>query len=237
MLRFVCWKWQSVRKYRTKFTAQHVNTLRNMIERHYHADFEVVCITDDKRGIDPRVRVVPLWNDFADLPSPHGASSPACYRRLRAFSPEMVHVIGPRFVSIDLDMVVVGDITPLFDRPEDFVIWASPIRTTPYNGGLWMMNAGARPQVFTRFNPYTSPKEARKAGFNGSDQAWISYVLGPDEATWQPERDGVYAFRTDIRNRDWKLPANARIISFHGSEDPWDVHARERAPWINEHYK
>jgi hypothetical protein len=208
-----------------------------MISRHYHADHEAVCITDDPRGIDPAIRIVRLWDDFADLPSPHGGVSPACYRRLRAFSPEMAGIIGPRFVSMDLDVVIVDDITSIFDRKEDFVIWNSPIRTTPYNGSLWMMDAGARKQVFEEFNPLTSPKETKKLGFNGSDQAWISRILGPGEATWTAKEHGVYAFRSDVKKIAYQLPTNAKIVFFQGHNDPWSKWAQEVAPWILEHYK
>ena len=38
-----------------------------------------VCITDDAKGIDGDVRVVPIWNDFAHLRGPNGVN---CYRRL-----------------------------------------------------------------------------------------------------------------------------------------------------------
>jgi hypothetical protein len=90
----------------------------------------------------------------------------------------MAEIIGPRFVSLDLDVVVTGDLTPLFERTEDFVIWAWPFRGTLYNGTMWMMDAGARAKVWTEFDPATSPTKSRLAGFAGSDQAWMNYVRG-----------------------------------------------------------
>ena len=233
---FVTWKWQPRTRYRTIFKAQHVNTMLSMLTRHYHAPFELVCIADDPKGLDSAVRYIPLWDTFADLLSPHGGVGPACYRRLRAFSREMADLIGPRFTSIDLDTVLVDDVTPLFTRTEDFLIYRLQHRKTPYNGTLWTMNAGAREQVYTQFDPRTSPGKAKKAGFNGSDQAWISYILGPNEAGWSAE-DGVVAFRTDVRQRRYGFPSGARLVSFHGSEDPWSKYAHEKAPWLEEHYR
>lgn len=148
----------------------------------------------------------------------------------------MTDIIGPRFTSIDLDTVIVDDVTPLFTRKEDFLIYHLQHRRTPYNGTLWTMNAGAREQVFTKFDPRTSPAIAKKAGFNGSDQAWISYILGPNEAGWSA-KDGVIAYRSDIRQARATLPPTARIVSFHGNEDPWSAYARQKAPWLEEHYR
>ena len=148
----------------------------------------------------------------------------------------MVGLIGPRFVSVDLDAVVVNDLRPLWNRPEDFVIYHYPLRTTPYNGSMWMMNAGAREQVYTQFRPHVSPALARKAGFKGSDQAWMCYMLGPNEATWG-YKDGVVAWRSDLKMRDYQLPKHSRIVFFQGLTDPWTKEAQDRAPWIAQHYR
>jgi hypothetical protein len=207
-----------------------------MVERNYSKPHEVVCVTDNPIGIDPRVRIVPIWNDFADLRSPHGRLQPACYRRLKAFSPEMAETIGPRFVSVDLDVVILGDMSSIWDRDEDFIIWNSPLRKTPYNGSMWMMNAGARKQVYEGFHPITSPERARRAGFQGSDQAWISYILGPDEAVWS-KADGVMAWTNDIRRHRFRLPTHSKVVFFQGYVNPWDDFAVKHAPWILDHYR
>lgn len=236
MISVVCWKWLPLTGYRSKFESEHVNTLRNMVERHFHHPHEFVCITDDPNGIDPRVRIIPLWKDLSAVPSPHGGVSPSCYRRLKAFSSEMRDIIGPRFVSVDLDVVITGDVTPLWLRNDDFVIWGDQLRTTPYNGSMWMMNAGAREQVWKDFKPEESPQKTFKAGFLGSDQAWISYCLGPRERKWTT-KDGVYAYRTDIRRHRGQLPEGARMVFFQGHTDPWMPVARKACPWIDEHYR
>jgi len=238
MIQVVCWLWQPVKNYRSKFNHEHVNIFRNMVERHLHMPHEVVCITDMPKRIDSRIRIIPLWNDHANVPSPHGGVSPACYRRLKAFAPEMEQLIGPRFVSMDLVVVIVDDFTSLLQREEDFIIWGSVLRTTPYNGSMWMMNAGARKEIWEDFDPITVPIKTRKEGYHGSDQAWMSYRLGKKECQWTPERDGVYAFRSDIKKRRWTLPDDAKIVFFQGHNDPWDVETSQKwAPWIKDHYK
>lgn len=248
MLRVVCWKWKpQYPPYRSSFVARQVNILRNMIERHYHAPFKLVCITDDPEGIDDRVRTVPLWDEFRSVQSPHGHGWPSCYARLGAFRESFRDVVGDRYVSIDLDCVITGDVTELWNRPEDFVIWGvkhitapsgrrSGVPYTPYCGSMWLLRTGTRSQVADDFDPATSPAETRKEGLIGSDQAWISHKLGPDEAVWTRE-DGIYEWRTELKNRNYRLPPDARIVFFNGSEDPWSESARDKASWIEEHYR
>lgn len=237
MLNVVCWKWKPQNpEFRSTFNANSVNVLYSMVERHYRKPFQMVCFTDDSEGIDARIHTIPIWDTYGDLVSPLGVSYPSCYRRLLAFRSDMEQIVGGRFVSMDLDCVITGDITPLWDRQEDFIIWHAETRNTPYNGSMWMMDPGARKQVYDQFDPLTSPALTRKLDLCGSDQAWIVHVLGPNEATWG-KGDGVYVWRTHLKNRMWNLPADARIVFFQGKEDPWDQSAIDKAPWILEHYK
>jgi hypothetical protein len=136
---------------------------------------------------------------------------------------------------MDLDTVIVADVTTLFDRPEDFVIWGESDfpKTTWYNGSLWLLTAGSRRQVWETFNT-GSPLLTRRANARGSDQGWISYVLGPKEATFG-RQDGVYSYRKDILKMDGVLPENARIICFHGKVDPWAPEGQVW-PWVQEHW-
>ena len=238
MVSVVTWKWTPNNGYRSKYSGDNVNTLRRMVARCYQKPHRFICVTDDPTGINSDVEVVPLWSDHGSMISKHGIKNPSCYRRLKAFSAEAREWFGERFISIDLDMVLVGDVTPIFDRQEDFIIWSNSTmdKRTHYNGSLWMMTAGARQQVWEDFDPKTSPQLAWRAGCFGSDQAWISYRLGPGEATWGPE-DGIYSYRVHIaRKMGYKLPADARIVAFHGGTDPWSYKAQQLS-WVREHYR
>lgn len=233
MLTVGCFKWKPFNGYRSVFGPEAVNTLFRMVDRHYRDPHRNVCVTDDATGLDPSIEVVPLWDDYAQVPSPHGGHNPSCYRRLKAFAPEAEQWFGPRFVFVDLDTVIVNDMRPIWNRKEDFVIWGETDRRSWYNGSMWMMTAGARKQVWEQFDPDTSPKIAKNAGRFGSDQGWISYILGPGEAMWG-RGDGVYSYRVHVRNRH-KLPGNARIVMFHGHEDPWSPKP-QKLPWVRRHW-
>lgn len=232
----VLWKWQPFKGYRSTYSATNVNIAAAMVRRHYRPDVRVICVTDDPSGIDASVETLPLWPEYADLPSPHGGKNPSCYRRLRMFHPEIGSVFGQRFLSLDLDTVIVGDVTKLWERPEDFVAWGdtNPQPGSHYNGSMLLLKAGSRPQVWTDFDPAKSPVMARSAGCWGSDQGWISYRLGPGEAKWS-KADGVYSYRNHIKPNHGTLPENAKLISFHGSVDPWHAEAMQLS-WVKRHY-
>lgn len=235
MLSVVCWKWKPPLGYRSKFGPETVNTLARMVARHYARPHRFICVTDDAAGIDPSIEIVPLWNDHASVPSPCGARQPSCYRRLKAFSKEAATVFGQRFVSLDLDCVITGDLVPLWDRDEDFVIWGDTSPKTPYNGSMFLLRTGARAQVWEKFDPKTSPAKGRALGYFGSDQAWIGACLGPHEAKWSIT-DGVYSYRNHVQPNSGTLADNARIVMFHGKVDPWSAEAQAFA-WVREHYR
>jgi hypothetical protein len=247
MISVVCWLWRQP-GYRTPFGTEHVNALRRMVARHYRKPHRFLCVTDIPDGLESGIEVVPLDGRFADLPNPSCRGGPSCYRRLRLFAREAAAIFGDRIVSLDLDTVIVADMAPIWDRPEPILLWRDPLfHNVRYNGSMIILDAGAAPQVWERFDPASSIGEAKAAGLFGSDQAIISHILGPDVPTVGRE-EGVYSFRlmddpklrprayTDLPTKH-DLPGNARIIFFHGGAKPWDENVRSAYPWVAEHWK
>ena len=236
MISIVTFKWRPRVGYRSAYGPAQVNTLQRMVARHYGKPHRFICVTDDPAGLDPDVEAVPLWNDHAAVPNPSFKTGPSCYRRLKVFSREIGSVLGERFCCMDLDTVITADLAPILDRPEDFLAWRNPDPRWPLNGSMFMLTAGSRPQVWESFDPASSPAVSHAAGCFGSDQGWMSYVLGRDEATWGPEH-GVYSYQMEIRKLGNRLPANARAVMFHGAWDPWMPTVHKVAPWVRRHYQ
>jgi len=239
----VCWKWEAFPGYRSKFEACHVNTFARMVRRNYSKPVEVVCITDDAAGITECDRVIPLWSEFGDIRSmqdgPQGPQkNPSCYRRLRMFARDAGEWLGKRIVSMDLDCVITGDLSPILDRTEPFVAWGDTNPRTYYNGGLISFEAGARPQLYEEFraDPAACIARAKASRAFGSDQAWISACLGPREPKFTIAH-GVFSYRIHIRPRpSQSLPPTARVVMFHGHVDP-DSQEAQRIPWVRQHYR
>jgi hypothetical protein len=241
-LTVVCWRWKPALGYRSKFEAEHVNIWARMIRRNYSGPMQLVCITDDPVGITEVDRIIPLWDEFADIHSPHDSTrgpkrNPSCYRRLRMFSDWAVENIGKRIISIDLDIVVTGDLTPIFERTEDIVLWGDTNPTTRYNGSLILHTAGRFTDVYEEFKKDPKACIARGTALRqfGSDQAWLGAKLGPNRAKYGTS-DGVYSFRVHLDKGRNPLPDNARLISFHGNLDPFGDWA-QKLKWVRESYR
>lgn len=235
-LTFLCFKWRPFTGYRSKFSGRQVDTLRRMVKRFYPHPHRFVCVTDDWSDItEPDVEVFKLWDDLSHIPNPSSPRNPSCYRRLKVFAENAGDWLGERFVCMDLDCVILNDLTPLFDTDADFKIWRSTTQHNEYNGSMWMVRAGAHPELWEEFDPIKTPRLTIGAKKYGSDQGWFAYRL-PGMPTWGPE-DGVYSFRSDLRQGALQPPRNARIVFFHGKHDPWDADMQRLHHWIRENYQ
>jgi len=234
MLSFVTWCWTEP-GYQRRFLPDYVNVLRAMLERHYRLPHRLVCITDNSSGLDPRIEAIPLPARFDDLKSPHGPRFPSCWRRLWNFSADAARLLGPRIVSLDVDVVITNDLVPLFERPESFVGWTDQ-RDSWANkiaGGIYMLRTGAHTEVWDKFDPATSPQKAHAAGHTGSDQSWISYCLYPPPGSWTAA-DGVVSSKWIEPFKP--LPPDVRIVSTPGERKPWTHELRRQHSWIAEHW-
>lgn len=219
-----CWIWGGGTR---QYTPGHVNVLARMFKRHLTEPHRFVCVTDETEGFDKGVEVFPTPKKAVDagrFKSPEGVRFPSCYRRLWMFS-EGAKVLGDRILLIDVDLVVLKDVSPIFDLTDDFVGWR-PYRDwgaqMRYGGGIYLLTPGTRTKVWDRFreHPQQAINSARAAGFRGSDQAWLSYALGPKEPHW-PKGAGIYSIR-DFPKTPTAPPADARLVQFNGPVKPWN---------------
>lgn len=229
MLKVVCFLWKRIATgYQLPaacdYDWKHVEILQAMVKRHLKIPHEFICITDHPNPPES-IKTLPIWDKCRNLGG--------CFNRLYAFSEDMQEIIGGRFVMIDLDCVIVREITPLFDVEDDFKIneYAHEDRDQYYNGGLILMDPGARRQIWDQFDPEKSPEILKSLDYVvGSDQAWIRYVLGKGESRFT-EGDGVYNFTKLIRNQ---LPGNARMVFFAGKRDP---STSRHIGWVRDHWR
>ena len=220
----MCWFWRQEGG-RVEFTAQHVNIWAAMLRRHCTLDIEIACVTNMPKGIDPSIRIIKPPGFHDDLKTSRWRGGrPSCYRRLAMFSPDAADLFGAdRFVSMDLDCVIGGNIDSILDRNEDFVI-CGPSQAGArwiYNGSMMMMDAGVRPCVYNDFTPEGA--EAASLRFVGSDQAWIAYALGNGEATCTADHGVVR----------WNGDRSGPLMFFPGNIKPWNCIAH---PFVGEHY-
>ncbi len=235
MLSVVCWKWGAL------YGPEYVTRLASMLKRHLHLPFTLHCITDDAAGIETEgpngiVNVHPMYAEHGELGRGGLRSN---FRRLRIFDREMGAVFGPRILQLDLDAVITGDVTPLFDRPEPLVmvLQSNAGGRWTYNTSMVLMDAGVLHGMWAAFHaaPQQVWQMARARGWNCSDQAvvndWVLQHKVP-VASWG-EGDAVQAY---WRKNNKQLRPGTRIVLFYGRENVHDAAVQARSPWISAYW-
>lgn len=222
---FVCWLFTGHGFNRDKvmrYGPQHVATLARMLSR--HGSHELLCVTDQPKEVQAAgVGVIPM--------PPEVSALPRYYPKVWLFSDELAGIIGRRFGSIDLDAVVTGDLGPVLDTNDDFIIW-DQAKGEPYNTSLLAMEPGARPEVWDRFTVEAGDAAQIAVGRPTGDQCWLGHFLGPDEATFS-EDTGVLQYRPS-KHRASK-PEGVRAAFMCGPYLP-DVEAKS-SEWVREAYR
>lgn len=228
MITVLTWLWAQSGG-RATYTAAQVNIWADMVRRHLTLPHRIACVTDAAGGIDPSIEIIAPPGDFEGVRIPTWAGDkPQCLRRVAMFRPDAAGIFGERFVSMDMDCVIAGSLDPLFSRAEDIVLYQSPGPAPdgrPYNGSMLMMTAGVRPQVYDRFTPEGAVEAGKR--YAGSDQAWISHVLGAGEAVWNETDDVTWWGRRD--------ESKSRLVFFPGFPKPWDLLGCNK--WVRGHYR
>lgn len=209
MARVATWHWGS------KYGPEYVSRLAKSALRNLPQDSDVTVI--QVLNGDPLIAVQ------------------GCFTRLKLFDPEWAVAqgfkIGEKVLVVDLDLIVTGDLTPLFDDDAPFRILqgVNSSNPCPYNGSVWRLEIGYRPDVWSDF----SLEAAAKVPFDSfpDDQAWLAHKL-PGAAAFGPA-DGVYAFHKRGWPKGERLPAAARIVAFPGWRDPCGF---AHLPWVKEHW-
>jgi hypothetical protein len=234
----LCMKWG------TKYGADYVNRLYGMVRRHLRGEFHFVCLTDRNDGVRSEVRCLPI----PDLALPEGIPERG-WKKLTTFAADL-HGLKGTALFLDLDVVIVDDITPFFEQPGEFLIihdWKRPWRVTG-NSSVYRFEIGAHPQVLERFR--AEHEDIRKRLRN--EQAWLSEVLHQQgklsywPAKWCASWKYHCVPRWPLnRLRAPSIPEGARILVFHGVINPPDALAGRsehrwrsalRAPWIAQHW-
>jgi hypothetical protein len=224
LLTIVFMKWLDARgRYNAHYIygPDHVNRARRMVDRHLHIPHRFVLVTNDGAGIDEGVEIVPLRTDLLAL----GHRWP----KLMLFAPDAHDLFGDQLLYLDLDLVILGDITPLISQ-HDFRIVKAFTRRMPYNSSMVLLRAGSRPKVWKEFDPASAPSLVAENGISASDQYWIAKALGEREATWD-QRDGVQLYREKTFGLSGPL-LGSRIVFFPGPVDPSMAEMQRRHQWI-----
>jgi hypothetical protein len=229
LITVVSWLWKQPQG-RTTYTAEHVWIWADMVSRNLSMKHRLACVTTET-DLPPNVERIDPPGEFEDVQPKWGPRKPNCFRRLAMFRKDAAKTFGRRFVSMDLDVVIGGQLDPLFGRPEDLVLYRGTDPSRPYNGSMMLLAAGCRPQVYDDFDQ--AGADVSGEAFHGSDQAWLAHKLGWNEATWT-EDDGVYWFGRRFFSDKRCQP---RVLFFPGKMKPWKLAPIRIYPFVSDNYR
>ena len=235
----LCMKWG------TKYGPEYVNRLYAMVRRHLKGDFRFVCLTDRNEGVRAEVTCLPI----PPLALPEGIPERG-WKKLTTFEADL-HGLRGTALFLDLDVVIVDDITPFFELPGRFLIihdWKRPWRVTG-NSSVYRFELGAHADILAHFRSHHA--EVRRQ--HRHEQAYLSDMIHQQGklAYWPAEWCASWKYHCLPRFpanywRDPFIPKGARILIFHGVMNPPDAlagrsngnwrHARP-APWIADHWR
>lgn len=218
---------------------EHIEKLARGLKRNISQPHRTILITDNLDLIaDAIMRRNHGFDEIAIIQDTELTKHKGCLARLRLFDPYMQAILsvlpGDRLACIDLDVVITGNLDPLFERPESFVILggANSVNPCPVNGSLWMLRGCTNQQVWFDF----SLEELAKIPFYEfpDDQGWLAHKM-PGCATWQVgPSSGIWSFAKAGWPADNKLPRGARLVAFPGWRDPSKF---RHLDWIERHWK
>lgn len=217
----ICMKWG------TLYGPDYVNVLYNAVADNIDIPFRFLCLTDDDRGIRDGVECQPI----PDMGLGAGEFAFGGWPKLCVFARDLYGITG-RALFVDLDTVIVGNITEMFDQPGGVVLireWPrfnDHFRARKMRGmtSIFSYEAGAEPQILDEFlaDPALAQTQVRH------EQAWVTRTA-KDMRFW-PE-GWVVSFKRNLLaypliNR-FVPPAEpgpeAKIVAFHGVPRPIDV--------------
>ncbi len=239
-------------KWGDRYGAGYVNRLASAIQRNTTGPISIVCFTDDAAGIDPSVTVLPIPE--ISLPAKDAITG---WRKLCLFRTDLP--IEGLALFLDLDIVVTGPLDDFFTYGSEDEIpiihnWL-PAHKTLFredpmigNSSVFRFKLNHCGFVWDQFH---SEKDWALATFR-PPQSYLTHCIRPRLKFWPAE--WVRSFKRHCRPifplnliLEPRLPANVRIVAFHGKPDPDEaavgyigkrIHHRSKpASWILNHWK
>ncbi|MFN3526099.1 MAG: hypothetical protein ACK4YU_08405 [Paracoccus sp. (in: a-proteobacteria)] len=232
-------------KWGTLYSSDDVNRLAAQVRRHLPRPHRFVCFTDDATGLDTHVEAMPL----PELGLPEG-STDTRWRKLALFRPDLGGLSGTA-LFLDLDLVVVDDLTPFFELAGDVCIIRDDdlFRPKPLrrlrpsrdaflhmvgNTSVFRFTIGAHPEVL---ETYLADPAGAAARYEHEQQMVSDILHRQGRLTYWP-RAWCVSFKNHCVGRgltswlrDPACPPDARIVLFAGAPKMGDVLAGRGGRW------
>ena len=223
MINVICMKWG------TKYGADYVNRLHNMVQRHLSLPHRFVCFTDDTTDIQTGIETFPIPEMPIALNGPERG-----WKKLLTFAPTLYDLQGTA-LFLDVDIIITGSLDAFFEHEGDVCIireWKP--KHGLGNSSVYRYTIGAHPDVLDNFvQNYDSVKQNYR-----HEQSYLcDYLNQRGKLTFWPDawvrsfkRHCMHPFPQSL----WlepKLPTNTRVLIFHGLPLPEQAIAGKTGKW------
>lgn len=235
----LCMKWGS------RYGPEYVNRLKDGVARHLPIPHRFICFTDDSNGLDPDVEVFPI----PELNLPEG-SEDRRWQKLALFNKDLYGLQGTA-LFLDLDVVIVANLEPLFTVEGDFLIirdddlfrrkpfrWLKPkldrFLAIVGNSSVFRFRIGAQSYIL---DSYTADPIAAMSHYKISQQFQSAQLAQHGHLAYWP-KTWCISFKNHCVPHATKsffvnptLPKTARIVVFAGDPKMSDVIAGKGGKW------
>ena len=222
-------------KHGTKYDAKYVNRLYNMIKRNCTLEYEFVCLTENPKGLNENISVLPL---------PSGLQG--WWYKPYIFSKDLP--LNGTVLYLDLDVVIAANIDKLFTyHPEhwctvrDFTRAMRP-KWHKYNSSIIRFNTGELDFIWNEFIKDSASIQRKYFG----DQDYLYEATRKKQAMLYPD-SWIQSWKWEVRKNREYAPGGRRgarklkyiedavprpeccVTVFHGDpnpemcDDPWVV--------------
>lgn len=227
-------------KHGTKYSADYVNRLYNMVKRHCTLDYEFVCLTDDPKDINENVKIITL---------PGGLSG--WWYKPYMFSQDLP--ISGIVLYMDLDVVIGSNIDKLFTwEPNHWCIIRDFTRAMrpkwhKYNSSVIRFRTGELNHIWEEFEKDKINIQKRLHG----DQDWIFEATHNRKGAMLYPDSWILSWKWEVRKskeftpgglkgyKTLKVVENVRprveccVCVFHGDPQPHNC----LDPWVIDNWK
>lgn len=215
----ICMKWGK------PYSADYVNLLRRATKENTKQKHRFVCLTDDTEGLDSDIEALPIPNINLKQNKIKNGGWP----KLTVFKQDL-HGLNGRALYLDLDVIITGNLDPLINATEKFLIikeWKrlnDKIRRKKAYGGnsaVFAFDLNQQTKIYEKFN------DNQENAFKNHriEQRFVSEYA--ENLKYWPEK-WCLSFKRQM-TRVFPIPPqqyppkSARIVTFHGKPKPEDV--------------
>ncbi|MCG6904902.1 MAG: glycosyl transferase [Rhodobacter sp.] len=238
MANVICIKWG------TLFGPEYVNRLYSGVRRNLAGKVRFFCMTEDAAGFHPDIEVLPLPVEPFHEPMNAAlavANRQGAMRKVSLFRPGLIPDLQGPLLGFDLDVVITGALDDLLVQDPGRVLmradWVEARRGRKTgHGSVFRYDPGLHPWLYEVLaaDPTGQVEKAR-----GSEQRYTSTLAQEKGAFAYIPGDQVVSFKHDCLRlpplnyvERPKLPANARVVCFHGRPKMPEAVQGYRGSWL-----